>query len=86
MFGLFGKKEEVEEVTPISLHMFPKDEYNAYWEIVNEGGVGNFVSTVRVYSRDGSPPVSKTIRAHSMDIVIKEQNKFITEQMKAYKK
>lgn len=85
MFGIFGKKEVVEDLTPVSLHDFPKTEYDAYWEIISEGGPGNYISTVRIYPRN-KEAINKTIRSHSFDNIIKEQNSFIREKMQEYKK
>jgi hypothetical protein len=85
MWGLFGKKEEVEDLTPVSVHEFPKTEYNAYWEILLEGGPGNYISTVRVYPKEG-PVKMKTIRASSSDLIAREQNKYIRETMQEFKK
>lgn len=85
MFGLFGKKEIVEDLTPVSAHDFPKTEYDAYWEIVAEGGLGNYISTVRIYPKEGSIK-SKTIRASTNEAIVREQNKYIRETMQEFKK
>lgn len=86
MFNFFSKKEEVEDLTPVSLHDYPKAEYDAYWEILSEGGPGNYISTVRVYNKTNNVPIVKTIRGTTIEIITREQNKFIKETMQGFKK
>lgn len=78
------KKTFTRRVEPVLVADFPKDKYNAYWEII--AGDHALEVLVRFYSRvDGSVSASN-VKGDSFDDLEQKISKLVRNKMEKYKK